>query len=814
MLSLESPIYFINNLQIHRDFQNPNQFYYFPPAPRIHYQNGAPAFQLLKYTRDVTDNPLMPADTAEQVGGGFLTFTVDIGVDADTIEDTKNQLSSFSAPSAKGELTLAPVPFHTGSVRLVALGSSSEPAEARPTEPNNAQPNNAFVEKVFGTTKPTLYGDNLALFGLHLKQEGIALIEDSFRNGGGLLGVVYDLAYTGIRPAIEVKVTVDFKRVYNRFEAQLGLQYATIGAEIGATLEWLQEQGAIDIQITQYDTDPATVKELRKEAMDLVKQEVISKMFKPSLQVPTSSAPSQGSLMDQVIRVAGNLRNQPSAQAANRPAPSPSGRTQEGDPGATAMNRQGTAGAQGGGGSSGGGSTSSSGFALTFSLKYVRQEEQKKVTFDFRVNQAVNRTASPQGSLQLLLDDLDVDSYIREVNLDDPFFRELKAKVGIAGDFEALGIDKVVVNATYQPDLEAPIVHTDGWTFNSSDEAAQLFNVLLDKNRPVRRYDYKIEAFLKDLSHIDSKTRVLTSHSTSEQRELILHPANEFKPLFVAVELGALDWTQIKQVDVKLKYSDSAHDFQAEQLFSFSENQSNPRQWIVYPPDTDLRTYSVAYTYTLADGSYFEQSPETQLDEGIVVPPPYKGTRRLRITPAVDAEEVQEVLAEILFEQGGYRFYQELVFEQNDFATRVLEIPMPDPDPARDTYQAKWSILTKDFQTYNTDWTEKKESRLILDDGIHTVSPVSVELVESLSDVGLTALLLTLESLDAEGEVIDTDHSILRGSETQKTFDLLIPKGTLLKYRYRFIKFMGDRREEEFGPFESDRTELFLSLSS
>ena len=122
MLYLEAPIYFINGLQIHTDFQNPNQFYYFPASPRIHYRDGEPAFQLLKYARDVTDNPLMPPGVAKQVGGAFLMFTVDIGIDEETLQDTRMKLAAF----AEGEVMLAPVPFHTGAVRLIGLGAQSE----------------------------------------------------------------------------------------------------------------------------------------------------------------------------------------------------------------------------------------------------------------------------------------------------------------------------------------------------------------------------------------------------------------------------------------------------------------------------------------------------------------------------------------------------------------------------------------------------------------------------------------------------------------------------------------------------------------
>lgn len=804
MLYLDTPIYFINGLQIHRDFQNPNQFYFFPGAPRIHRENGEPAFQLLKYARDVTDNPLMPPDTKEQVGGAFLVFTADIGVDEEILEDTRRQLGAF----AQGEVLLAPVPFHTGAVRLLALGATSETLDEQPT-----QPTNLFVEKIFGTTKPSLYGDNLALFGLHLDQEGATLLEDSFRHGGGLLGVVYDLIYAGIRPALRVKAKVDFERVYNRFDAQIGFQYAMIGAELGAQLEWLRENGAIEIEITQYDTDPAAMNQLRQEAMELIKQEVLAKMFKPSLQVPQQATGSQGNLMDQVMRYARELRNPPSGGGGpTGQAPPPPARTTEGDEGPTVMDRR--AGSQAGGSQAGGGPGGAPGFALTFSLKYIRQEERKKVDFDFRVNQAVNRNAAPQGSLKLLLEGLNVDNYIREVNLDDPFFKELKARIGVTGDWDLLGIEKAVVNATYQPDPAGPIVHTDGWTFNQANEELKPFNVLLDKNRPVRLYKYKTQIFLKDLANIDSKTRVLEKEDTTEEREKLINPANEFQPLLVKVEAGALDWNKVARVDVKLRYEDTKNAFTADQLFSFTQSEPGPHQWVLYPVDPEQRTYKVTFGYTIKDSAgnmtYFEHGPGESSAEGIVVQSPFRGTRSVRMIPAVDREQVQEISAEVLFEKDGYRYHEELLFEEGNLSSRTVNIPVPDPNPEHDQYKARWSILYKNFDTYEVNWTDFQGPRVIIGDGVHAVESVRIELIRSPEQAGLVGILLKVESLAPDSTVVDTDKLLVRGSQTVCPFELMLKEGTPLRYRYTLTKIRPDTTEEVLGPIESSDKELYL----
>lgn len=809
MLYLDSPILFLNGLQIHRDFQDPNQFYYFPAAPRIHrdLETGELAFKLLKYARDVTDNPRFSAEARDQVGGGFLTMTVDIGVDEEVLKDARRKLSAY----ASGTVQLAPVPFHTGAVRLVALdapdGAAGDAA---------AQPRSIFVEKIYGSTKPSLYGDNLALLGASLSQEGATLLEKSFRDGGGLIGVVYDLTYAGVRPAIEVKAEVDFERVYNSIDAKIGFQYAMISAELEATLEFLREQGAIKIEITQFDTEPAAATALRTEAMELIKNEVIAKFLKPSLQVPARGSSSANPL-ESVVRLSRALAQPPRPnQGGGTPAPTqetPARPTSsEGERGPRSMNgaNTGSGGATGGGPSQGG----TPGFALSFSLKFVHQEERKRATLDFRVNQAVNRTAAPQGSFKFLRDQLTgdaIDSLITEVDLNDPFFNELRAHIGVTGNWAELGIERMVVNATYQPDPAGPVVHTDGWTFNAPGDPAKLFNVLIPKTFPTRRYKYKTQVFLKDASHIDAKERVLEIESESEQRELNIHPANEFAPLLISVEAGVIDWTKTRQVDVILKYEDANHDFGCGQLFSFRNGDSAKKSWVVYPVDRTRRSYSVQYRYQLADenNTIFTLDPVDQTDEGIVAPGPFRGSRRVRIAPALDREDVRDATVEVMYVKKGYRFYSAKTLEGDNWSAFSLDIPLPDPDPQRDTWKVRWSLTKMDWQVTEFPWREVSAPQFVISDGVHSVENVSVAFTRSVEEAGLSSLLLTVESLDPDGLVLDTENVRLTGSAAVTSMELRTLQGNPLRYRYRMQKNRG-ASSETVDPVE--RTERSITV--
>src|SRR5581483_6069923 len=164
-----------------------NRFYYMPSAPHLTVEAGQPMFQLLIYRRDITDNPDFHA--GDRPGGGFLTMTVDLGVRQSTLDAAKGQLRGVAG--GEGEVELAPVPFEDGSVRISTLGASAGKAPgvegtggADDQSAGEAERGPRFVEKILGAARPSLYGDNRAVFTIELSHEGAQLMRASLQDPG------------------------------------------------------------------------------------------------------------------------------------------------------------------------------------------------------------------------------------------------------------------------------------------------------------------------------------------------------------------------------------------------------------------------------------------------------------------------------------------------------------------------------------------------------------------------------------------------------------------------------------------------------
>jgi hypothetical protein len=210
MLTFEAPFYQVNDVIVFRDHAVPTQFYYLAGLPKLAVDSHKkPQFTLLKY-REALDAGGPVVKNRESLGGAFLMLGVDCAVDPD---DIKGELSSQAGVS--GDITLTPVLYTKGSAQIVVLDYQPPVAGAAGTA---QPPASHFVKAVIGSTVPSLLGDQHAIFSISLDTDAATLIEAAYENDMSPIGVIYQLEFAGLRPAISVSAEVDYKRVYDQLK--------------------------------------------------------------------------------------------------------------------------------------------------------------------------------------------------------------------------------------------------------------------------------------------------------------------------------------------------------------------------------------------------------------------------------------------------------------------------------------------------------------------------------------------------------------------------------------------------------------------
>jgi hypothetical protein len=280
MLLFSSETFTVDGITVFPDHSDPNQFWYLPGPVGLAKlpDSDEPQFMLTMFAEDVAASGVQ--------GGGFLNVTLALVPSDETKSKIMGQIRTRFADAS--DPRLAPVAFDEGTVQIVMLdlqGGGGTTAAAAP--PGTFQ----AVQEILGAVTPELFGDNNALFGVKLSEEGATILEQAFENGMAPVGGIYNLKFTGVLPALSVKITADMKRIYSSFSAGLEAKVYWVSAGIEATFEKLRQDGSIKVEIVNLSTS-ASVEAEEQWALNLFRDQILSSWFAPSLSPTTAQTAS------------------------------------------------------------------------------------------------------------------------------------------------------------------------------------------------------------------------------------------------------------------------------------------------------------------------------------------------------------------------------------------------------------------------------------------------------------------------------------------------------------------------------------------
>ncbi|MEM7152815.1 MAG: hypothetical protein AAF799_08230 [Myxococcota bacterium] len=668
MLTLETPLYEFDGIVVFRDHAQPTTFHYLAGSPRLTVRDGKPHLALLKYREALDASPTAPA-VRDQLGGGFMTFSVDCGVDAETLQSIRDELAKTLPDDARDQLSLVPVLYTKGKVEVIALDRQQGLADD-PDSDDADTPATRFVRGVLGSATPSLFQDQRAVFSIALSPDGIALLEQAYRAELSPIGVLYELEFSGLRPALSVRVRADAERIYEQFKTGLNIgidvgatetsgtpapssgsdsnQPARSGValdfEIEKTIESLVESGAIEIEVVQQQVGD-DIDKLEAEAMKLVKEDILKEFFSPTL----SAMPSQPLANDQMRELASSISDISRGQSRN-----PTTRQKNG-------------------------------VELGFQLRYRHSEEQKVITYDYDVAAPETRTHAPNGFFSALVGDTNIEDHIREVDLADPFFQTLEVEVQTTPEFERLAIASIVVDLQYGGTEDAP-QQTASLLFSPDDPEPKFFRSF--RNQDDFSYRYQVSYRFAPSDDVAAASQALTTPwQTTTSRALVVHPPEDIGLISVLVEPAVIPWDLVPKVEVKLSYEDPASAFRTERSFVLDPT-SDAQPWIVRVPEGAPTDYTAQYTWHLSNGSKIEGEPQTQGHPRLFVPSPFGGQQlRLRVVPAVDPSSVGLVLAEIAHTDPGTGLEIRRTLSMSPpYRAQWVKIPLIDPQHTEVTW--------------------------------------------------------------------------------------------------------------------------------
>ncbi|MGE0702697.1 MAG: hypothetical protein AB7F99_17925 [Vicinamibacterales bacterium] len=291
MFDLSKPFGTLEGLVVYGDHQRQDLAYVLPDEIDLReLAANAPDIALQIY---FPDEAVAAGDLAQAVGA-ILSVGVRCLVAPDRLERARD---AAREASGRDDLELAIPPWEDGSVELLLLDTQSG------AEVVSAVRDDRLVRGVVGSRKPSLSDGLLsAIFHARLDRRGTALCAAALEGKvGSLAGVLYDLKFLAMRPAVDLRMSADLNRCAEFFRVGAGVQVYYVGADISATFGQMREQGVIKVDLVSQAGDPEAeklVNECVRDFYDVLMRE----LFKPTVPPVEALGAGMGSVQTSLVK--------------------------------------------------------------------------------------------------------------------------------------------------------------------------------------------------------------------------------------------------------------------------------------------------------------------------------------------------------------------------------------------------------------------------------------------------------------------------------------------------------------------------------
>ena len=888
-----------------------------------------------------------------------------IGVDCGLSDSTRSAIMSELAshvPDGAGEISLVPVLYTKGTAKVLALDYQSDDATAPappapggpgviggpmgpppiggpggfggpvvpppiggPAPSGNGTTQSKFVHGVVGSATPSLLQDQRAIFSLSLTPDAATLIEDAYEVDLSPIGVMYELEFSGLRPALSVHATVNRKRCYEFFKAGLHIGMGTGGgtqpagggtqpggapggpggppvtppggpglggpglggppvhppggpglggpglggpahasavgahlppgpglggpppssggpqppptgtqpspivtqppptggtqapptgaqppptgvvqpppivtqpppivtqppptgtqpppgtqppggtttnpstqvavdADLSYSMEKLRQEEAITIEIIQQQ-EGRSVDDMLKQAMDLLKGNLINDFFKPAMTATPASPAATGASL-------------PSSDLLS-------------------------------GGRTGAGTR----VAIGFVLQYKTEEELSTATYDFTAQMPQTLTHAPNGFFSALLRPTEKKDHIREIDLDDPFFKILEVQTSTIADYAAIDLKTIVVDVAYGGTVDEPRA-LKSHTFTPTDNAPKGFQAFLDGDE--MSYRNRISYYFAQSEIGAQHTQYQTEWRGTISRALVVNPPDDIPMLHVYAEQGVIDWDLVSKVETRVVYDDAPNNFRAERTFLVGPDFKR-QEWIVRLTNPKANTYKVQHTWFLKDDNRQIHGQEQVMSAAqLFIPDPFLQRLPIVIEPEVDPANVQRITIELHYTDSDNQLDLRKFVDIPGPAYKPITVSLPMMDPTKRTFGYQCTLI-KATGSENRPEVQTDQPTIIVTEG-GVPFDVDVRLLGDLAQSRLTGLEVDLRSepLDSQQPKIES-HLFEPGGDKHYTQRLLLRADRPAHYfEYKTTVFLPDKDPVEGDWTRHDSSILVLQAS-
>lgn len=711
-------------LTIYRDDSLFYKFYLFPDAPRVRKDStGHPVFLLTKYAFSDRDREKHP----ELDGGGFLNLDVVFAATPEQEAEARTRLQALVEKEwnrTRGINSASEGYQYSGPD--VELGTPQWTDGSVSFEVVN-DPN--LVAGKLSEGKPSMFGANNAIFNATLTTAGAtyfqkALVTD---NGTGVnlapISVKYTLKFMRRLPPARIQIYGNVTQIYDAV-SQLSHDYDShCWREDDFTTnesysEYLLNSQAVYVRIDtgEYQADDDSMEELRSFAMGQLTKWLQENLFEKLNKFD----PSYPDVADVY--------------------------TKEED---------------------------------VYRMKKIHQVASSTLMINIEQTGLVEQTVNPQATLESFFEGMppeEIAKHVREIDLDDNFFKTLDLHVKAFADYKEIQYVKVDLQYDGETGLKV-----QSFSFESDDDEAGYWDPRLFDGK--RDYRYRYEVAFKS----NPAAKILSDWIPETTRQLNL---NIGRPGELALDIlaGQIDWENlVEQVQVTVSYEDTRHQIEKESATLILDKTSPSKayqRWLYR-----FREEPVVYQakYFLKNGQEFATNLANTTDRQIIVNDTFVDALSVMVVPSGKVEAINQVVVDCRYQdRTGYSVIKSFSIAKPDFLG-TWKVPLIEPNYEK--WEYKTLVMYKDGTFTESLWKPMEGSQTV---AIAWPSPPSLNVILNPSLLKFEPGTVVEVTLTYKGEVVEGDSPATFIFETKapQTWNLRVKSEAVKDFDYEITYYL------------------------
>ena len=709
------------------------KFYPLASYPSIRLdQNHHPVFQLVKYAFSDDDrqrNPNLPP------GGGYINFDIQFDIAPDQLERVRARLQDMVNAQWKQ--------FKNGTAEQqakIGVAGTTEPPQVVFDTPTwtsgkvslDAPQAKELVNARVAQGSPSLLTSNIAVFSMDLTSAGATYMHKTLVNPQGTgasdltpIQVSYDLECWARLPPAHIHIKVDSRKVFDYLHQLMegrGVDYCTTydyqHTDIISNKESIT--GIIDVQIDNGSgsLSQAIITELQKYSLDLVKELIQAQFF--SDQSPTAS-PDGGS-----------------------PDKPPGGTSADTDP--------------------------------KKYLKKTYDEKTMHIELDLAASSVVEWPVHPQATLETFFKGVsasEMTRYVREIDLNDDFFKNLGLKVSVFTAYDEINAVEVDLHYEGKDETGRQVEKDQTLTFTSKE--AQTWNPSLIGSTYEYQYRYRVGFKGRDFGPYND-------WETTKKRELNIGLPSPGR-VVMDIVTGDVDFTELlERIQVTVRYGDADLHIANEEHTSIltASKPEDHYERLIYAVPRQPRFYKTRFR--LKSGEVLEDDIwHATTDLQLVVNAPFDAMLRVLLLPTGDGwDDVVQVIAEMRYTDPLHNYVvdESLTLKSRD-ELKTWKVVLREKTLRDFEYQLNISYKNRPFERIG--W--KKASDLVLPIQVNAPPRLKVTIMPDLLDFVASPITQVLLSYNGAG--INKTEAFGFRDKTPQTFIVNLPADAPKDYTYQ-----------------------------